>query len=185
MRAPLPATLHDTQLPARRAENPAVPPVERPPLVFDEFPSPTARARSLRRRETDAERRLWQRLRNHQLGARFRRQHPLAGVIVDFCCVRGGLVIELDGDQHGEPEAGLADARRDERLRRLGFRVARFTNREVLLATEAVIETIRALLLVAPSPSRLPSAPGEEISALTDSASGAATQSQLEEPLEG
>jgi hypothetical protein len=47
---------------------------------------PRDRARRLRRDQTD-ERRLWMRLRRHQLGVRFRRQHPIGPYIVDFCCV--------------------------------------------------------------------------------------------------
>jgi hypothetical protein len=51
-----------------------------PPLSRD-------RARQLRRQQTDAERRLWMRLREHQLGVQFRRQHPIGPYVVDFCCV--------------------------------------------------------------------------------------------------
>jgi very-short-patch-repair endonuclease len=59
--------------------------------------SPTEFARELRRDATDAERFLWQRLRNGALGVKFRRQHPLAGYVLDFCCLGHRLVIELDG----------------------------------------------------------------------------------------
>jgi very-short-patch-repair endonuclease len=58
------------------------------------------RARRLRRDQTDAERRLWMRLRRHQLGVQFRRQHPIGPYIVDFCCVERMMVVELDGGQH-------------------------------------------------------------------------------------
>lgn len=108
--------------------------------------SPTRYARRLRRDETDAERLLWQRLRNRALGVKFRRQHPLAGYVVDFCCLGHGLVVELDGDQHGEPEALLCDAQRDQALRRIGFRVVRFGNRQVLTEPGVVLDVIRALL---------------------------------------
>jgi very-short-patch-repair endonuclease len=70
-----------------------------------------ARARRLRREQTDAEARLWLRLRNSQInGAKFRRQQPLGPFVADFCCMEVGLVIEVDGGQHSERE--LADARR-------------------------------------------------------------------------
>ena len=122
------------------------------------LPAPREWARQLRRDQTDAERRLWQRLRSGQLGVKFRRQHPLAGYILDFCCVSRRLVVELDGCQHREPEAVRRDFRRDEALRSLGFRVLRFTNRQALLETSAVVAAIGKLLT--PSPCPLP--PGEE-----------------------
>jgi len=55
------------------------------------------RARRLRREETDAEHRLWMRMRRNQLGVRFRRQHPIGPYIADFCCVERMPIIELDG----------------------------------------------------------------------------------------
>ena len=59
------------------------------------------RARRLRNKATDAERRLWQALRRREIeGFRFRRQVPLAGYIVDFLCPQAKLVVEVDGDQH-------------------------------------------------------------------------------------
>ena len=108
--------------------------------------SPTEFARRLRRDETDAERHLWQRLRNRALGVKFRRQYPLLGYILDFCCLSHRLVVELDGNQHGEPEALLRDARRDEALGRIRFRVVRFCNRQVLTEPQVVLDVITALL---------------------------------------
>ena len=65
------------------------------------------RARRLRHAQTDAESRLWARLRARQIcGAKFRRQHSIGPFIADFCCVEYGLVVELDGGQH----ASHADA---------------------------------------------------------------------------
>ena len=44
-------------------------------------------ARKLRRDQTDAERKLWFRLRDRRLnGLKFRRQMPVRLYIVDFCC---------------------------------------------------------------------------------------------------
>ena len=66
---------------------------------------PTLRsfAQRLRGGQTDAEQKLWIRLRNGQLkGWKFRRQHPIGNFIVDFCCLEGMLIIELDGGQHVE-----------------------------------------------------------------------------------
>jgi very-short-patch-repair endonuclease len=137
----------------------------RPPalgnLRFEPRAAPLAYARRLRAEQTDAERCLWRRLRRGVLGARFRRQHPLAGYIVDFCCLRHNLIVELDGSQHAEREAARRDACRDAALARLGLRVVRFSNHQALMETDAVIETIARLL--APSPCPLPPGEGSRI----------------------
>ena len=58
----------------------------------------------LRKELTPAERKLWARLRNDQLGVNFRRQHAIANCIPDFVCVQKKLIVELDGSQHLEQE---------------------------------------------------------------------------------
>src|SRR4051794_41907586 len=59
-----------------------------------------ARARSLRRRMTDAERKLWFALRDRRLaGFKFRRQVPVGPFYADFVCFDARLVIEADGGQ--------------------------------------------------------------------------------------
>lgn len=109
----------------------------------------------LRQEQTDAERRLWQRLRNHQLGLKFRRQHRIGGYIVDFVCVEAGVVVELDGGQH--LEQADADAARTAFLETRGFKVVRFWNDDVLTRTDAVIEAIwHALQPVRPGAERPP-----------------------------
>ncbi|MDO9315239.1 MAG: DUF559 domain-containing protein [Burkholderiaceae bacterium] len=70
---------------------------------------------------TDAERRLWSRLRGEQLGVKFRRQHPLGGYVLDFACLEPKVVIEVDGSQHLD-QAGYDD-RRSAWLAERGFRV--------------------------------------------------------------
>ena len=101
----------------------------------------TDRARTLRRRSTDAERLLWHHLRSRQLaGLKFRRQHVLGRYIIDFICLDHNLVIEVDGGQHAvQPEP---DARRDAQLAEQGYRVLRFWNHEVLGNIEGVLETV-------------------------------------------
>ncbi|QSB03562.1 endonuclease domain-containing protein [Methylomonas sp. EFPC1] len=103
-------------------------------------------ARKLRGDMTDAEQKLWQRLRRKQInGWQFYRQKPLGSYIVDFYCAAAGLVVELDGSQHFEAEHQAADQQRDVYLQSLGLRVLRFDNRQVLLETEAVLEVIRQI----------------------------------------
>src|SRR3954452_14922930 len=67
-------------------------------------------ARRMRREPTDAEKKLWSLLRRDQLdGFRFRRQVPVAGFIIDFCCLSAGLGVEADGGQHFNDEGLLYD----------------------------------------------------------------------------
>ena len=54
--------------------------------------------RKLRKSMTQAERMIWARLRNNQLGQRFLRQYSIGFYIVDFYCPRQHLVIEIDGN---------------------------------------------------------------------------------------
>ena len=100
-------------------------------------------ARSLRATATEAERRMWNRLRNKQIaGLKFRRQHPVMGYILDFACEQIKLAIELDGGQHNEPDALEKDARRTELLGKAGWRVLRFWNNEVLENIDGVFTII-------------------------------------------
>jgi len=93
------------------------------------------RARGLRTEMTDAEVRLWIRLRGEQIdGYRFRRQVPMGPYVVDFACLKARLVIEVDGGQHAE--ALERDDRRTAWLEARGFRVLRFWNTDVLQRTE-------------------------------------------------
>jgi very-short-patch-repair endonuclease len=70
-------------------------------------------ARRLRLNQTDAEARLWRRLRNWPMeGTHFRRQAPIGPYIVDFACMAVRLVIELDGSQHGVGENVIRDEAR-------------------------------------------------------------------------
>lgn len=98
-------------------------------------------AREMRGHMTDAEALLWMLLRNRRVaGAKFRRQHPVGRYILDFYCIEKGLVIELDGGQHGE--AINYDRQRDDWLRSRGIQVLRFWNNQMLTETEAVMEAI-------------------------------------------
>ncbi len=109
-------------------------------------------ARRLRRDSTDAERALWSLLRSRQmLGAKFRRQHQFGPYILDFFCPEERLAVEADGGQHLSEEGTAGDEERTRYLERHGVRVLRFTNREILLETEAVRQAI-AQALSLPSP---------------------------------
>lgn len=110
-----------------------------------------ARARSLRENSTDAERRLWSRLRDRQLhGHKFVRQLPIGSFIADFACRERDLIVELDGGQHAA--AQLDDIRRTAVLAEHGYRVIRFWNNDVLTNLDGVLQIIADRLEKAPSP---------------------------------
>ncbi len=99
------------------------------------------RARELRKNMTDAERKLWNHLRNRQLGGlKFRRQHPIGKYVVDFVCFEKKIVIEVDGSQHLENR--IYDAERTEWLEKQGFKVIRVWNNDVLNEIEVVLEEL-------------------------------------------
>jgi very-short-patch-repair endonuclease len=110
-------------------------------------------AKTLRANSTDAERKLWSRLRDRRLlGFRFVRQQPIGPFIADFACREADLVIELDGSQHAEDDAVQYDARRTAILAEHGYQVLRFWNTDALLHTDGVLELIADHLQKAPSP---------------------------------
>jgi very-short-patch-repair endonuclease len=107
-------------------------------------------AKILRIDMTDAERRLWSRLRREQLGVKFRRQHPLGTYVLDFVCIDPKLVIEIDGSQHLDQLT--YDGRRTAWLESHGYSVIRFWANEVLSETDAVVTAvIQSLGLVVPA----------------------------------
>ena len=76
------------------------------------------RARTLRREETEAEKRLWGHLRDSRLqGWKFRRQVPIGPFFVDFMCEKAKLAIEVDGFTHDSIGAAKSDAARSHYLR--------------------------------------------------------------------
>jgi very-short-patch-repair endonuclease len=103
------------------------------------------RARELRRTQTDAEKKLWDRLKGAQLhGVKFRRQFPIGPFFADFCAAKELLVVELDGSQH--MDMTLRDEQRTRYLENLGYRVVRFWDSDALASTDEVIEKISNLL---------------------------------------
>ncbi len=93
----------------------------------------------MRQRMTEAEARLWLRLRKPGIdGLRFRRQVPIGSYIVDFFCPLHRLIVEVDGGQHG----GDADAARDAWLMGQGYRVVHVWNNDVMENVEGVCAVI-------------------------------------------
>jgi adenine-specific DNA-methyltransferase len=136
----------------------------------------------LRDASTDAERVLWQRLRNRQLsGYKFRRQHVIGAYVADFVCLEHHLIVELDGGQHVELAA--VDAVRTAFLQATVFRVLRYWNDEVLLRLDDVLADVLRELERHPLPNPLPPAgEGDEQSAL-ESRSAEAPEARALSPL--
>jgi very-short-patch-repair endonuclease len=93
------------------------------------------------------ERLLWREIRDRRLGPRFRRQVPMEPYVVDFYCPQARLIMEVDGEFHGERQ--VEDARRNARLESRGYRVIRFQATEILVDLEGVLE--RLLIEIPPT----------------------------------
>jgi len=100
-------------------------------------------ARTLRKNATPYEKRLWSDLRRlKSQGFHFRRQVVLGQFIIDFACHQSKVVIELDGNQHGEPEHAKRDSIRDAWLTSEGFHVLRFWNSDLHENYDNVLDDI-------------------------------------------
>jgi very-short-patch-repair endonuclease len=103
------------------------------------------RARQLRHNQTDAEKKLWSRLRSGRFSdLRFRRQFPIGNFIADFACPKARLVIELDGAQHLDRTA--QDSWRTKLIEQHGYNVIRFWDSEVVADIAGVLERIEQAL---------------------------------------
>lgn len=89
-------------------------------------------AKQMRKEYTEAEGKLWELLRGNQVRIKFRRQHPIDAYIVDFVSLQNKLIVEVDGGYHETPEQQQYDAERTKVLSEIGFKVVRFTNRDVI-----------------------------------------------------
>jgi len=122
--------------------------------------TPTLRSRELRRNPTEAEKHLWLKLRNRQLGGvRFNSQGPIGPFICDFVARTPKLIIELDGGQHAVRT--VEDERRTRFLASRGYRTLRFWNNEVLNNMDGVLLVIVEALKNRPSPNPSRQAGGE------------------------
>ena len=100
-------------------------------------------AKAMRHVATDAENLLWQRFRAKRfMELKFRRQQVIEPYIVDFYCHEIGLVIELDGGQHGIEDAIEYDAARTKFLEALGLTAVRYGNSDVLARSDVVLEDL-------------------------------------------
>ena len=100
-------------------------------------------SQELRKNMTEAEKLLWFKLRRKQLkGLQIYRQRIIGNYIVDFYCPKANLIIETDGGQHYTNKGINEDKIRDDYLREQGFKVLRFSDKEVFRNLNGVIERI-------------------------------------------
>ena len=100
----------------------------------------------MRTQPTPSEALLWAALRRNRLGWHFRRQHVVGAFIVDFACLARGLVVEVDGGVHRDPDVAFADRRRQAALEALGLQVLRVGAEQVERDLPAVLARIRGAL---------------------------------------
>ncbi len=99
--------------------------------------------KKFRRNATSAEAVLWKMLKNKQIqGLKFRRQHSVSKLILDFYCPEKNLAIELDGEHHAILGKETLDLKRDNFLKSLGIEILRFENKIVFEDPELIIEEI-------------------------------------------
>ena len=101
------------------------------------------KAHDLRHPMTEAEKLLWDKIRNRKLqGLKFRRQHPIHYYIADFYCHEKRLIVEVDGGIHTDEAVKEHDENRTAELDRLGITVIRFTNEQIFGQLEQVLKEI-------------------------------------------
>ena len=109
--------------------------------------------RELRTNSTEAERILWEAVRNKKLGGKkFYRQYPFFHDVTgketffgtDFYCHEEKLIIELDGKYH--QYRLKEDKERTKILNYLGLKEIRFRNEDIMSDLEGVIHKIKETL---------------------------------------
>jgi len=113
-----------------------------------------SRRKDLRNNSTPQEIILWSKLKNSQIGFKFRRQHSIGGYIVDFYCPSKKIIIEIDGSQHFTKDSIEYDKRRTSFFKGLDLRVLRFDNNDINKNIDGVILNIK-LEIGSPPPSPL------------------------------
>jgi len=103
----------------------------------------TPKSKELRKNQTPWESKLWYYLRKKNfLNFKFKRQVPIGEFIVDFCCQKAGLIVELDGGHHMDHTQKIKDLKRDESIKDKGYTILRFWNNEIDDNIEGVLEKI-------------------------------------------
>jgi len=86
---------------------------------------------------------LWSKLKNKQLGYKFRRQYSVEGFVIDFYCTELKLAIEADGDSHYIEGGQERDMERQKIIESYGITFLRFTNNEIYENLDGVLVKIK------------------------------------------
>ena len=106
-------------------------------------PESLERARTLRRDDTEAERRLWEAIRHRRLGGfKSVRQFPVGPYFADFACRERGFILEVDGATRGSHMEVSHDERRSAFLREQGYLILRFWNDDIYKGLPEVCDAI-------------------------------------------
>ena len=112
-------------------------------MFYGASPNTFDKARLLRNNITEAEKIMWEKLKDRNVfKARFRRQHPIGIFIVDFYCNEYKLAVEIDGEIHLKNEVIEYDDGRTHDIEKFGIKILRFTNNEVYTDLNKVLEEI-------------------------------------------
>lgn len=114
------------------------------PIFHLNSPHLKERRQELRNNAPEAEKMLWKKLKNSQLGCKFRRQYSVDGYVVDFYCPKFRLAIELDGKTHNKTQ--IYDQYRTRWLNAFNIKIVRFTNQQIFGDIDKIITTISSLL---------------------------------------
>jgi very-short-patch-repair endonuclease len=109
----------------------------------------TLRARNFRKKQTEAENVLWQKVRDRQCGYKIVRQKPILidyfgrkrAFVADFYCHEVKLVIEVDGSVHTKQSD--YDSMRTLLLNQKEIKLVRFTNTEIMNNIGSVLSRIK------------------------------------------
>ena len=121
-------------------------------MFYGASPSTFDKARLLRNNMTEAEKIVWDKLKNRNVfKARFRKQHPIGSFIVDFYCHEYKLAIEIDGEIHLKTEVNEYDDGRSHDIEKLGIKILRFTNNEVFKnLNKLIVEILKTIAVFEP-----------------------------------
>ena len=122
-------------------------------MFYGASPNTFDKARLLRNNMTEAEKIVWDKLKNRNVfNARFRKQHPIGSFVVDFYCHEYKLAIEIDGEIHLKNEVIEYDDGRSHDIEKFGIKILRFTNNEVFTSLNYIIEEILKTIAVLEPP---------------------------------
>jgi len=110
-------------------------------------------ARDLRKSMTEAEKILWEHVKDKKISYKINRQTPIylytedswvdRYIIVDFYCAKKKLIIELDWWIHDIQEIYILDKEKEKLLLQSGYKILRFKNKEIFESIDKVISKIQ------------------------------------------